>query len=115
MAFLLGSIDKLCHERKELSPEDITEVQNTAEVLMCRALAIDGGRAMSSAQLGMRHLWLGLSSLADRDQKGVLGLPQSAASLFGHDIQAIIDRLEAAARGSQKLTPHLHPRRGRHA
>lgn len=32
MAFLLGSIDKLCHERSELSPEDITEVQNTTEV-----------------------------------------------------------------------------------
>ncbi|XP_029939528.1 nuclear receptor subfamily 2 group F member 6-like [Salarias fasciatus] len=49
ITFLLGSIDKLCHERSELSPEDI-------EVLMrmCRATAINGGRAMASAQLDIQ-------------------------------------------------------------
>ncbi|KAK7930594.1 hypothetical protein WMY93_006989 [Mugilogobius chulae] len=64
---------------------------------------------MCAAQVGCRHLWLGLSSLKDQEKKQLLNLPLSTASLFGPDFLSFVDRLDSATKASAQLAPHLRP------
>ncbi|KAK7899458.1 hypothetical protein WMY93_020311 [Mugilogobius chulae] len=64
---------------------------------------------MCAAQVGCRHLWLGLSSLKDQEKKQLLNLPLSTASLFGPDFLSFVDRLDTATKASAQLAPHLRP------
>lgn len=109
LGILAGSIDKLVHGKDHLSPEEITEVQVSAATFcrMSQAFAVDGGRTMCAAQVGVRHLWLGLSCLKETDKRPLLDLPISRSSLFGPDMQALVDRMEYATRTSAQLAPHL--------
>ncbi|KAK7879760.1 hypothetical protein WMY93_030687 [Mugilogobius chulae] len=84
LAFLAGSMSKLLEGNSEPSALDLGELRTTMATFlrMSQALAIDGGRSMCAAQVGCRHLWLGLSSLKDQEKKQLLNLPLSTASLF---------------------------------
>lgn len=70
---------------------------------MAQAFAVDGGRSMGAAQVACRLLWLGLSSLKEADK--LLNLPTSRESLFGSDMQTLVDRMESAAKASVQLAP----------
>lgn len=64
---------------------------------------------MSATQLGARLLRLGLSSLKEQEQRCILGQPLSPSSLFGPDIQSLIEQLESASEALQQLAAHLLP------
>lgn len=114
LALLASSLDKMVHGRDHLSAAELGEVQTSAAAFcrMAQALAIDGGRSMCAAQVACRHLWLGLSALKEADKKELLNLPMSTTSLFGPDMQALVERMENAAKTSAQLAPHLRPQRG---
>eukprot|EP00064_Thunnus_orientalis_P000081 superscaffoldBa00000003_g81 len=84
MAFLVGLLDRLIHQKKERLVEEITEVQMTAATFlqMSQALTINSGRTMAASHVGHRHLWLGLSSLKEHEQHLLLNAPLSTQSFF---------------------------------
>ncbi|KAK7916495.1 hypothetical protein WMY93_012256 [Mugilogobius chulae] len=104
-------MSKLLEGDSEPSRLDLGELRTTLATFlrMSQALAIDGGRSMCAAQVGCRHLWLGLSSLKDQEKKQLLNLPLSTASLFGPDFLSFVDRLDSATKASAQLAPHLRP------
>lgn len=105
MSFLIGSMYRLV-----LSAEELEEIRTTSAILllMAQAFAVDGGRSMCTAQVGCRHLWLGLSALKEPDKKHILDLPISRSlSLTG----TCRPWWTAWSQTSAQLTPHLHPQR----
>lgn len=78
---------------------------------MAQAFAVDSGRSMGAAQVACRLLWQGLSLLKEADKRKLLNLPTSRESLFGSDMQTLVDRMESAAKASVQLAPHLCPQR----
>ena len=86
-------------------------MQTTVATFLCmsQAFAIDGSRTMCAAQVGHRHLWLSLYSLKERKQRLLMNTPISSESLFGPDVQTMIDRLEATWKMTEQLGSHLHP------
>ncbi|KAK7910334.1 hypothetical protein WMY93_015018 [Mugilogobius chulae] len=116
MAFLTGSLDKSLTAGEVLDGEDLERARTTSAALlrMAQAFALDGGRSMGAAQVAARHLWLGLSNLKDQEKRRLLDLPISTDSLFGPDMQKMVDRLDAASKASAQLAQHLQPRRDLH-
>lgn len=111
MALLAASLDRMVRKRDQLTAEELTEVETSAATFcrMAQALAVDGGRSMCATQVAARHLWLELSSLKETDRRELLNLPLSRDSLFGPDMQTLVERMESAAKASAQLAPHLRP------
>uniref|UniRef100_A0AAV2L705 Uncharacterized protein n=1 Tax=Knipowitschia caucasica TaxID=637954 RepID=A0AAV2L705_KNICA len=116
MAFITGALDRSLSYGQALSGDLLSEARTTSAAIlrMSQALAVDGGRSMAAAQVGARHLWLGLANIREAEKRQLLDLPISQTSLFGPDMQALVERLESAAKDSARLAPHLAPRREAH-
>uniref|UniRef100_A0AAV2LLV6 ribonuclease H n=1 Tax=Knipowitschia caucasica TaxID=637954 RepID=A0AAV2LLV6_KNICA len=113
MAFITGALDRSLSSGQALSGDTLSQARTTSAAIlrMCQALAVDGGRTMAAAQVGVRHLWLGLANIREAEKRQLLDLPISQTSLFGPDMQTLVARLETAAKDSASLAQHLAPRR----
>lgn len=93
MPFLADSLDKLTHERTQLTEEEIGGPDNS-----CGLSSHDPG-------IGRRQQ----PDHVCREQRPLLNVPLSTVSLFGVDLQAMIERLEAAKKASEQLASHFRP------
>uniref|UniRef100_A0AAV2MDI1 Transposase Helix-turn-helix domain-containing protein n=1 Tax=Knipowitschia caucasica TaxID=637954 RepID=A0AAV2MDI1_KNICA len=71
MAFTTGALDRPLTTGQALSGDLLTEARTTSAALlrMSQAFAVDGGRTMAAAQVGARHLWLGLANIREAEKR----------------------------------------------
>uniref|UniRef100_A0AAV2K2P3 ribonuclease H n=1 Tax=Knipowitschia caucasica TaxID=637954 RepID=A0AAV2K2P3_KNICA len=111
MAFITGVLDRSLSSGQALSGDLLSQARTTSAAIlrMCQALAVNGGRSMAAAQVGARHLWLGLANQGGGEEAAA-----GPAHLPDVPMQALVARLESAANDSARLAPHLAPRREAH-
>ncbi len=99
-------------EGEQFNSDDITELRRTADLALrtTKETARAIGQSMAALVAEMRHLWLTLSDMKEKDRVFLMDAPLAPSSLFGDAVSSIIDRYKEARKQAATFQRFL-PRR----